>query len=103
MTEPILPRNFTPSTPNSVGGLSTLFSKARHINQLNQNLKQHLPSAFSEQLHLVNIEQSIAVFACYSPAIAFRAKQQNQTILASLQVIEAFQTITEIQVKVLTK
>ncbi len=103
MAEPILPRNFTPSITNSTEGLSVLFAKARHTNALNKILKKHLSAPFNTQLYLASIQQTTAIFTCHSPAIAFRAKQQSQTILASLQSIKDFQTVTEIQIKVLSK
>lgn len=86
--------NFTPK-----GNFGRMFERARAFNQLNEQLKAHLPEAF-KSLSLCAIDDNKATFITDSQALAFRAQQQKDVLLEALKRIDTTANIDKIVIKI---
>lgn len=86
--------NFTPQ-----GALGQAFVQARMLNELNQQLAQHLPESLKSLL-LCAIDKNTATFVANNQALVFRAQSQPDVLLNALKQIESLTQIKKVVVKV---
>jgi hypothetical protein len=68
------------------GKLGKMFARAKIYNEINEQLKKHLPEPLKD-LRLCTIQNGVATFMISNQALGFRAKQQNIWLLSLLQKI----------------
>ena len=76
-----------------------MFAQAKSYNQINTQLKKILPNALNS-LELCRIKEKTATLIAPSQAVAFRAKKQQQFLLASLKRLDTLSSIQTIVIKV---
>lgn len=86
--------NFTPK-----GALGQLFTQARALNHLNEELSKYLPEQF-KSLSLCVVNDDVATFITHNQALAFRAQKQNTILLNALRQIESLRHIEKVIIKV---
>jgi hypothetical protein len=83
------------------GSLGQLFEQAKVYNQINEQLQPLLPETL-KSLELCLIKEGVATLITNNPAVAFRAKQQLDKIMALLHTISKAGKINHIEIKVAT-
>ncbi|SFV86476.1 hypothetical protein MNB_SUP05-SYMBIONT-4-1367 [hydrothermal vent metagenome] len=86
--------NFTPK-----GALGQMFTQARALNELNEQLSEFLPKTF-KSLSLCVVENNIATFVTNNQALAFRAQKQPDILLEALRQIKPLRQIEKVVIKV---
>jgi len=86
--------NFTPK-----GVLGRMFTHARALNELNEQLAKYLPESF-QSLSLCAVNKDTATFVTNNQALAFRAQKQPDVLLNTLKQIESLAQIKKVVVKV---
>ncbi len=86
--------NFTPK-----GALGQMFTHARALSELNEQLVKHLPESF-QSLSLCALNKDTATFVTNNQALVFRAQKQPDMLLNILRKIESLAQIKKVVVKV---
>lgn len=86
--------NFTPQ-----GALGQMFTQARTLNELNQQLTKYLPETF-KSLSLCATNENTATFVTNNQALAFRAQKHPDVLLNVLKQVESLAQIKKVVVKV---
>ena len=83
--------------------LKEMLHQAQAVNELNEQLKDAHPDCFNETISVVLIRGSLCVLAADSNAHAYRAKQNQQILLAKLRAHPDLAHITHLEIKTVIK